>query len=297
MTKVASLAKRNVELESGRIIEVSEGGDPDGVPVFSLHGSPGSRILYGPHVQDAGERGIRLIGYSRPGYGGSTRRRGRSIGDGASDVAGIADRLGIEKFAVWGHSGGGDYALACAAMLPDRVVAASSLSTLGPYGVEGFDFFSGMGEYNVEDYKLMLRNQSEWEAKSKQDAEVMAKQTKADRVKLIGSLLSEVDRAVNTDQLDDFFHSQFQDGLKNGIDGNVDDQLATVMPWGFDPSSITVPVQIWHGKEDRFVPFSHGQWLASKIPQADAHLEENDGHLTMFVNRIPEVQAWLASKF
>lgn len=292
-----SMNKKSVKLESGRIIEISEGGDPDGLPVFAMHGTPGSRLLFGPHVQDAKRRGIRLIGYSRPGYGGSTRVKGRRIADGSSDVAGLADLLGIRKFAVWGFSGGGDYALACAALLPQRVVAASSLSTLGPYGAEGFDFYSGMGEYNVEDYKLMLRNQPEWENKSRRDAEVMAKQTKADRAKMLGSLLSEVDRAVNTDEVDGFFQSQFEDGLRNGIDGGMDDQVATVMPWGFDPSSIRVPLQIWHGKEDRFVPFSHGQWLASWIPQAEAHLEENEGHISMFVNRIPEVQGWLASKF
>lgn len=286
-----------VKLSSGRIIEISEGGDPDGVPVFSLHGTPGSRLLFGPHVEGAKRRGIRLIGYSRPGYGGSTRVKGRRIADGASDVAGIAERLGIKKFAVLGFSGGGDYALACASKLPGSVVAAASLSTLGPYGVEGFDFYSGMGEYNVDDYKLMLSNKPEWEAKSKRDSEVLAKQTKEDRTKMIESLLSEVDKAVNTDEVDDFFQSQFEDGLRNGIEGSMDDQVATVMPWGFDPSSIRAPLQVWHGKEDRFVPFSHGQYIASLIPRAEAHLEEREGHISMFVNRIPEVQAWLASKF
>ncbi len=286
-----------VRLDSGRILEISEGGDPSGVPVFFLHGTPGSRLLFGPHVEDARKRGVRLIGYSRPGYGGSTRVTGRRIADGASDVAGIAERFGLKKFAVLGFSGGGDYALACAALLSDRVVAAASLSTLGPYGKEGFDFYSGMGEYNVEDYRLMLSNRPEWEAKSKRDSEVLAKQTKEDRAKMVGSLLSEADKAVNTEKVDSFFQSQFEDGLRNGIEGGMDDQVATVMPWGFDPSSIDVPLQVWHGKEDRFVPFSHGQYLASIMPQAEAHLEESEGHISMFVNRIPEAQAWIASKF
>lgn len=286
-----------VKLGPGRVIEISEGGDPSGVPVFFLHGTPGSRLLFGPHIEAAKKNGMRLIGYSRPGYGGSTRVKGRKIVDGASDVAGVAENLGIKKFAVLGFSGGGDYALACASMLPDRVVAAASLSTLGPYGTEGFDFYSGMGEYNIEDYKLMLSDQPEWEAKSKRDAEVLAKQTKEDRAKMIGSLLSDVDKAVNTDEVDGFFQSQFEDGLRNGIEGSMDDQVATVLPWGFDPSAISVPLQIWHGKEDRFVPFSHGQYLASITPRAEAHLEDNEGHISMFVNRIPEVQAWLASKF
>lgn len=294
---MASNSLSEVKLGVGRIIEISEGGDPGGSPVFFLHGTPGSRLLFGPHVEEARKRGLRLIGYSRPGYGGSTRVRGRRIADGASDVAGIAENLGIKNFAVMGFSGGGDYALAGAAMLSGRVVAAASLSTLGPYGAEGFDFYSGMGEYNVEDYKLMLNNQPEWEAKSKQDAEVLTKQTREDRAKMIESLLSEPDKEVNTDEVDGYFHSQFQDGLRNGIEGPMDDQVATVTPWGFDPSSIRVPLQIWHGKQDRFVPFSHGQYLASRIPQAEVHLEESEGHISMFVKRIPEVLAWLASKF
>ena len=297
MTNVASIKERDVRLASGRIVQVSEGGDPDGVPVFSLHGMPGSRLLFGPHVQDAKELGIRLVGYSRPGYGDSTRLEGRRIADGASDVAEIADHLGIQDFAVWGFSAGGAYALACAAMLPDRVVAASSLSTLGPYGADGLDFYAGMGEHDVEDYKLMRTDRAEWEAKSRKDAEAMVKPTKADRMKFLATFLSDVDKAANTDEVDDFFHSQIEEGLRQGIDGSLDDQLASAMPWGFDLSSIRVPLQVWHGKQDRFSPFVHGQWLASRLPQAEAHLEENDGHISMFANRIPEVQRWLSTKF
>ncbi len=286
-----------VTLGPGRAVDVSEGGDPKGVPVFVMHGSPGSRLLFEPHSRDAKERGIRLIGHSRPGYGGSTRREGRDMADGASEVAAVADALGIGRFAVWGHSGGGVYALACAALLPDRVVAASSLSTMAPFRVEGFDFFAGMGEFNAADIRLMLADRARWEAKSKLEIGEMLKQSKAERMKEAESFLPPPDRAVNSDEVDEYFHALFAEGFRNGIYGNVDDCLATASPWGFEPSSIRVPVQVWHGKEDTFVPFSHGLWLAARMPQAEAHLEEGEGHASMFVKRVPEVQGWLASKF
>ena len=286
-----------VDLGSGRAVEVAEGGDPTGKLVFAMHGTPGSRMLYGPHLEHAMGHGIRLIGFSRPGYGSSTRWKGHTKVDVASVVAGIADSLGIEKFGVWGHSGGGNYALGCAAALPDRVVGVASLSTFGPYPAAGLDFFAGMGEYNVEDFRLMLSNEAAWETKSHKDAEVMAKQSKAERMKMLGSLISEVDQPFLTDELDEFLHSQSIEGLRNGDAGWIDDSLGCALPWGFEPAAVRVPAQVWHGKHDKFVPFSHGQWLAAQVPGAEAHLEEDDGHISMYVNRIPEVQEWLASRF
>jgi len=217
--------------------------------------------------------------------------------DGASDVAGIADSLGLERFAVWGHSGGGKYALACAAALPGRVVAAASLSTGAPYKAEGLDWFFGMGEFNVQDFKLMLSNQSEWVKKSRQDAEVMMRASREELLQLIGSLISDADRVILTDELVGFLRAQLRDGFKAGFDGYIDDGLADAKPWGFDPISVKVPVQVWHGRQDRFVPFAHGQWLAERMPQADVHLEQDEGHLTLVVRRVPEIHRWLATKF
>jgi pimeloyl-ACP methyl ester carboxylesterase len=217
--------------------------------------------------------------------------------DSASDVAGIADSLGLDKFGVWGHSGGGDPALACASVLPDRVVAAACLAGCAPYPAEGIDWFSGMGELNVEDFKLLLSDQGEWEKKNSQEAEILKHAPRAEFEEFLRSLLSDIDRSFLSDELIDFFQAQTREGFKAGIDGMLDDNLAQSKQWGFDPASIRVPVQIWHGRHDRFVPFSHGQWLVDHIPQGKAHLEEQEGHLSLFVNRIPEVHNWLTGKF
>jgi pimeloyl-ACP methyl ester carboxylesterase len=154
-----------------------------------------------------------------------------------------------------------------------------------------------MGEFNVEDTNLMLRNPAEWELKSRQDADVLLKATKAEIVKMFSTLLSDVDRNALSDDLVGHFQNQFKEAFRIGIRGGCDDSIASCTPWGFDPASIRVPVQIWHGRHDRFVPFSHGEWLASRIPHAEAHLEKDEGHITLITRRIPEVHRWLVTKF
>jgi pimeloyl-ACP methyl ester carboxylesterase len=286
-----------IHLPSGRILEVSEGGDSKGLPIFALHGTPGSRLLNPQHLAYAESHYIRLIGYNRPGYGGSTPLPGRRIVDVASDVAAIADSLELDKFAVWGHSGGGPPALACAAALSRRVVAASSLAALAPYNAEGLDWFAGMGEFNVEDFKLMLSNESQWELKCRKDTDMMLKATRAEFDQMFTTILSQVDKNFISDELLGFFQDQLKEAFKTGIRGECDDALAMCRPWGFDPASIQVPVQIWHGRQDKFVPVTHGEWLASHIPHAEAHLEKNEGHSSLGMRRIPDVQSWLAAKF
>jgi len=287
-----------VRLSSGRMLEVSEAGDPDGLPIFALYGTPSSRLLYRPHAADAARRHIRLISYNRPGYGNSTPVQGRRMLDDAADVAAIADSLGLDRFAVWGHSGGGAPALACAAALPQRVVAAASLAGCAPYPAEGIDWFAGMGELNVEDFKLMLDNEAEWELKSRRDADSISKASPLELARIFATLLSEEDRiALSSDELAGWMHDTMHEAYRTGIRGACDDSLAISQPWGFDPASIKIPVQVWHGEHDKFVPFSHGEWFATRIPRAEAHLEKNEGHLTLFVGRIPDVHAWLAAKF
>jgi pimeloyl-ACP methyl ester carboxylesterase len=289
--------ERDVRLPEGKVLRILEAGDPTGRPVFVLHGQPGSRLLYSKHVEDATRRGVRLIGHDRPGYGGSTRRPGRTIADEASDVRAIADALGIDRFALWGHSAGGAPALACAALLPDRVVAVASLAAVAPYPAEGLDWLAGMGESNVSEFQQMMNDRTGWEAKSRADAAQSASATPDGIVALLSTLLSDVDRRALTRELALFFVAQEKEAFRSGADGALDDQLSTIAPWGFDLASIRVPVQYWHGRHDRFVPFSHGQWLAARLPAAEVHLEAEEGHVSLFTGRIPAVHEWLVSNF
>lgn len=289
--------EHTVEREGGHVLKVAEDGDPSGVPVFALHGTPGSRLLYPKHVEDARSKGIRLIGYDRPGYGGSTVLPGRRVSNVAGEVATIADALEIERFGVWGHSGGGAPALACAALQPKRVVAASSLAAVAILAADGIDPLAGAGEYNREDFALMMSDRSTWEAKVQKEATEMASATAEELRAMFDSLLSEVDRAALSTELTEFLVRQVREGLRTGGDGMRDDNLSTILPWGFELGSIHVPVQVWHGEQDRFVPFSHGQWIASHLRRGEIHLEPNEGHITLYERRIPEVHDWIRSKF
>jgi len=292
--------ERTVRLESGQKLEVLEGGMAEGLPVFTLHGTPGSRLQYPAFAADAAAKGIRLISYDRPGYGRSSPVPGRRVVDEAAYVAAIADDLGIDRFAVWGWSGGGAPALACAASLPKRVVAAASLAGVAPYPAEGLDWPAGMGELNVSDFHLALEDPTGFDLKCRKDREELLAAGPDQLAEMWASVFSQVDRAAlaaEFKELMGFLILQVQEGLKSGHEGMRDDGLSQVRPYGFDPSSIRVPVQIWQGGQDLMVPFAHGKWLAARVPHADVHLEPDEGHITIGGRHIPDVHRWLASKF
>jgi pimeloyl-ACP methyl ester carboxylesterase len=258
-------------------------------------GTPNSRHLFGAHSQDAGERGLRLISYDRPGYGGSSPQPGRSVADCTEDVRAICAELGIDRLAMWSISGGGPHLLACAALLPDLVTAAASLASLAPFDAEGLDYFAGMGPDNVDDTRLYFTDETAARVKADKDREGFLAASPEDMASGMESFLSPVDAALLGGELDKFLLSSMKDGLAQGGQGWWDDN-SMIRPWGFDVADIAVPVLLLHGKHDKFVPFAHGEWLAAHIPGVEARLSEDDGHLTLLENRIPEVHAWLSDR-
>jgi pimeloyl-ACP methyl ester carboxylesterase len=287
---------RSVTTPDGRTLTVREGGDAGGFPVLFISGTPGSSTLAEAHVLDAEERGIRLFSYDRPGYGASTRHEGRSVADCAADITAVCDALGIGRLGVWGISGGGPHALAAAALLPDRVVAAASLASPAPYDADGLDYFAGMGEQNVEEFGVIFKGEEAHRASMEQQRAELLSVAPDQLVEAWKTLLGPADRAVATGD----FAADLLDHMRAGIrpqgDGWLDDDLAFVSPWGFDVTGIHVPVQLWHGEQDRFVPYPHGVWLAERIRGVEAHLSADDGHLTLFLRRVPEVHAWLLER-
>ena len=287
---------RTVQTPDGRTLAIEEAGDPNGRPVMVHEGTPNSRHLYPPAGIDAAARGLRLISYDRPGYGGSTPQPGRTVADCAADVRAICAELGISRLAMWGISGGGPHVLACAALLPDLVSAAASLASLAPLDAEGLDWFAGMGELNADDTRLFLRDPEAARAKLDADREQVLGASAAELVKGLQTLLSPTDAAVLNDGLADFLVYCDHEGLAPGNEGWWDDGVAHSSPWGFELSAISVPVLLMHGRQDQFVPFGHGQWLAEHIPGVEARLFDHDGHLTLMTNRIPEVHGWLKER-
>ena len=288
---------RSVSAPDGRTLTVREGGDPGGVPVLVHHGTPGSSLLYEAHMRDAAERGIRLLSYDRPGFGGSTRKPGRSVADCAADVAAICDALAIERLCTWGVSGGGPHALATAALLPGRVAAAASLASIAPSDADGLDSTAGMGEQNVEGFAATRAGEAEHRAHHELELAQIDGVTPAQLLEAWSTILSPPDRAALTGELAGFAIEQMRLGIDPSSDGWFDDDVVFVRPWGFDLGSIHVPVLVWQGEQDRFVPFGHGVWLAEHVPGAEARLTADDGHVTLMQSRVPDVHAWLLERF
>jgi pimeloyl-ACP methyl ester carboxylesterase len=288
--------ERAVRTPDGRTLAVEDAGDPAGRVVLVHGGTPNSRHLYGPWVADAAERGLRLIGYDRPGYGGSTPCPGYSIADCADDVRAICAALEIDRLAMWGLSGGGPYPLACAALLPDLVVAAASLASNAPYDADGLDWFAGMEEDDVDGNRLLLSDPEAARIKMAKDRDEALATSASELAQALASFLSPVDAAVLDDQMAEYLTYCDHEGLAPGGQGWWDDACAHIRPWGFELADISVPVLVLHGRQDKFVPFGHGQWLATHIPRAEARLLDNDGHLTLGAHRVGEVHAWLSER-
>jgi pimeloyl-ACP methyl ester carboxylesterase len=289
----------NVDLPDGSHLRITAGGDAQGLPVVVQSGTPGGGLLYREHVRDAEQRGLRLIGYDRPGYGGSTRRRGRVVADAAGDVAAIADTLRLDRFAIWGVSGGGPHALACAALLPGRVVAVATLASVAPFEAEGLDWFAGMGPGNLEEFAAAQGGVAKLAPALAPVAAAMAGAGGATTGMADGmrSLLTDVDVAVLDGPLGAWLFDNVRAAVGERADGWVDDDVAFVAPWGFEVGAIGVPALLWQGGEDRFVPPSHGAWLAERIPGVDARLVDDDGHLTLLRDRVGETHDWLREHF
>lgn len=288
---------RRVVTADGRTLTVREGGDPNGVPVLVQNGTPASSLLYEPHLRDAEEKGIRLFSYDRPGYGESTRNRGRAVADCAQDVAAVCDALGVERFCTWGISGGGPHALATAALLPHRVAAIAALAPVAPFDAEGLDFFEGMGEQNIEEFNAVLEGEEPHLAVLERDRDEMLAASPEQLVDVWQTLLGPADREVLTGRIAAFVLESSKAGIASSLDGWFDDDVAFAQPWGFELAAIRVPVLHWQGKQDRFVPFGHGAWLSQHIPGVESRLTAEDGHITLVELRVPEVHAWLLERY
>src|SRR5437762_921361 len=131
-----------VELPDGRRVEICTAGPDDGVPLVLHHGTPGGGRIYEPFAREATARGLRMVTYSRPGYGSSSRNEGRDVAACAADTAAILDHLGADRAYTAGASGGGPHTLACAALLPERIVACATIAGVGQFGVEDLDFLN-----------------------------------------------------------------------------------------------------------------------------------------------------------
>jgi pimeloyl-ACP methyl ester carboxylesterase len=272
----------DVPTSDGRTLEVLTAGDPGGYPFLFHCGSPSAVAEYDVFDEVTTSLGLRMVTFSRPGYGRSTPRSapGRMADDVAESVT-VLDRLGIGEFITLGWSGGGPRALACAALLPDRCRAAATLAGVAPYDAEGLDWFDGMAEENHEEYHAAEAGPETYETFVVEHMLPMLSATPDELEEAFGGLVTPVDKAVLTADFADWMSRTFNHAAAQGAVGVRDDGIAAVRPWGFDLADIAVPVAVWQGREDAMVPYEHGAWLAARVPGAEAHLFEDEGHLSL----------------
>ena len=268
--------ERDLPGGDGRVLHVYDTGVGDHVVVWH-HGTPNLGTPPGPLLADAARLGIRFVSYDRPGYGTSTPVPGRSVGAAAADTARVADALGVGTFAVLGHSGGGPHALACAALLPGRVSAAAVISSPAPFDAGGLDWFAGMTEPAA--LRAAARGRAAKERYEAAPSEVVPF-TADDWAALAGEWA--------------WFESVVSPALAAGRAALIDDDLAYVAPWGFDPAAVSAPLLVVHGEADEMVPAAHGRWLAGHCPTAQLRLVPGAGHISV-LRGAAGVLEWLSA--
>ncbi len=276
-----------VGVADGRSVEVLTAGPADGLPLVFHTGTPGGLVSYAPLIEAASALELRTVCYARPGYGTSDPQPGRRIADAASDVARVLDRLGATTFVTAGWSGGGPHALATAALLADRCLAAATIAGVAPY--TGPDWLAGMAAENVAEFGAAIDSEQSLTAYLAADAAELAGITAAQVAQALGGLASAADRAAVTGEFAEYLAESNRTALSSGIDGWRDDDLAFVRDWGFSLDQVRVPMSIWQGDQDAMVPFRHGEWLARQLPHARAHLLPGEGHLTLVQARIGDI--------
>ncbi len=273
----------SLALADGRVLDVSVCGPAEGTPLVFHHGTPSERTPYPPFGEAAAARGLRLVSYSRPGYGGSSRRPGRAVADCAADTLALVEHLGADRFYTAGFSGGGPHALACAALLADRVLSCATIAGVGPFGAAGLEFLAGMGRENHEEFAAALAGPSRLRAYLEPQAQALAGVTGEQVAAALGGLVAAVDVAALTGDFAGYVAASLRRAVAGGMWGWLDDDLAFTRPWGFDLGAVGVPVVVWQGGQDRMVPFAHGQWLAAHVPGARPRLLAEEGHLSIAV--------------
>jgi pimeloyl-ACP methyl ester carboxylesterase len=278
-----------VPTPDGRQLEVLVTGPDDGFPLVFLHGTPSGIVADHAFTEAAAAKGLRLIGYSRPGYGDSTpRAAGATVADDATDVATILDHLGYDRFVAVGWSGGGPRSLACAALLRDRCLAAvCGVGLVPPEEYDG-DVREGMGEENVAELTAAMEGPDALMSWLEAEAGWAFTVTGAQIAESLGSLAPPVDRAALTGERAETAAAGFRRAGTQGFVGWRDDDLALVRPWGFSVRDVAVPVAVWQGTEDMMVPSAHAEWLIANVPGAQGHIVEGEGHVSLR-SRMPDI--------
>ncbi len=272
-------------LNDGRQLDYRISGPEGATPLVFHHGTPGSVVPVRSIERAAHARGLRLVTFSRAGYGGSTRHRGRRVVDVVGDTAAVLDAIGATESYIAGWSGGGPHTLACAARL-EGVKAALVIAGVGPNTATDLDFLAGMGQDNLDEFGEAAAGEDRIRAYLDAARLGLQSATAVELVTEMASLLPEIDRAALSDEYGEDMVTGYHEALRVGVDGWLDDDLAFLDDWGFELDEISVPTGLWQGTADLMVPPSHGEWFASHLPQARVTILEGEGHLSLAVGAL-----------
>jgi pimeloyl-ACP methyl ester carboxylesterase len=287
-----SIREASIELPDGRRLAYTERGPRDGRPVVFHHGTPGSRVARHPDPTLYERLGVRVVTFDRPGYGGSDRLEGRDVWSVSGDVSALAERLGFERFAVMGVSGGGPHALACAALLPGRISRAAVLVTPAPYE-PGFDFLAGMTQSNIDEFSAALSGPEAIAAYLAPSIEALKTAPEQVLDQLAAELPAPDRETMARPEVRELLVASWQEATRQGDAGWLDDDLAFTRPWGFELAAVRTEVRLWHGALDALAPQAHGRRVADALPNGSLELVDGKGHL--LYGAWPSALDWLAA--
>jgi len=277
----------------GRRLCFAEYGDPSGRPLMYFHGWPSCRLQARMLDGEAKRLGLRIVSPDRPGLGRSDFAGKRSLAEWPAVVAGLADHVGAETFSVLGVSGGGPYALACAAWLPERAERVSVVCGAPPLA-EFADRSDLLWAYRG---LLRVRKRAPWLMEAVMAGARKISRLPIDRPPLTWLLqtIPEVDRrAVESAGGYEAFFGSFREGIRQGGRGVVADADVYLDPWELDFSAIRVPVAFWHGALDRNIPIRMAREVAARVPGATTHWFDEEGHYSLPLRKLPEILGELA---
>lgn len=282
----------SLRLRDGRTLAWGEHGDPDGLPVVSLHGTPGSRHQVLVDEAPALARRVRVIAPDRPGYGSSTFHAGRTLRDAADDVEQLADHLGLERFAVAGLSGGGPHALACGRFLAPRATAVAVLSGVGPVHERGSE--AGMMPVN----RVITRAARRVPAVTRVPFGLMAWLGRRSPDALLDrarrALVPPDAALVERPEVRERFRRDLAEASPTTGRAASQDFALAAHDWGFRLEDLAVPTFLWQGDLDRNVPLAHAERMAALIPGSVLHVVAGGGHFVS-VEHLDEVYAELVT--
>lgn len=282
--RTADKAGQTLRLRDGRLLGYAEWGDPAGKPVLYFHGLHSSRMALYQTPAFFAAHGVRFITVDRPGIGLSTFQRGRTLLDWPDDVAQLADALGLANFAILSMTGGGMYAVACAAAMPDRLAGVACVSPSAPLDAPGISVSGTTGIF------MGLARRAPWMLWAVYAVLVPRLRRQPERIyRMLARGGSESDlRTLARPAVREMAVASVLEAFRSGYWGEVREVVIATQPWGLRLDQIALPIQLWDGDQNHLIPPSHAEYLAHVIPTARLHICRGEGSL-LIVTHMEEI--------